>query len=744
MSNTKPILFVGPLSEALIKLKGDIESIKESEGLEFYDMDELNEVNQVLPSLGTSFSIMSSPKKCANILQTNRNYIKANKLKIILLSPKPLPPKIVKKLEKLGLTECIIEPVPQKTLFYKAKIHIKAMEIFKKPVEDEEHIGASNNDLGGMEEQEVKSIKKKPVEFDDDLYGKKKEKKVEEPEEKEEDRTSGLLDDLHSQSDELAEERSLQDQEFDQMALQEDAKKSMTDLKGEVPNTSNLGGGLAGKSNFKEESKSPLVGKSNYKEKINSPMVGKSNFKEENKSSLSGKSNFKEAHQGNLEGDVDDKNKSANNLSGKSNFKEDEKSPLTGKNNFQEEAKGAMKGDMGAQNKLDGNMSGDNQEADQFDNLSGKSDFKEKPRPKTAKELKKEDLKSRLAAAKETYEEKKDDTKTEQAWSRPKELKKEETLSNSPDFKPLKKEEKAEREFDIKPLEKKAKGEGEKSKDPMPSDLGYSLEDEKKPSQADAVEMQEEITKAAGNLKYAQKGDLGEQTIDYAKMKEGEDGFFTDKEASNNGSEFEDNITRSKEILTKKMGESAAKEKVSAINDGQDYTSEAPEDIEAAPRGLDNLVEVFSFYFEKSKSEQEILNHIYSHIQKLYPCKFLVVQKINPKKDELIYKEGYTDGEIKTLFADNREKWEKTGLPTWLDSKFENAQNTFLFPLYTGVTPLGYAYLEFQEQVREEHAMNIEVTLEGLRGIYLNIVDSMNGKTIDKKKFSLNPFKKGA
>ena len=921
MSSNKPIIFIGPLTESLKRLKEDIEKIKESENLDIFEMEDINEVNQVLPTLGTSFTILNSPKKCAQLLQTNRNYIRNNKLKIILLSPKAIPNKIIQKLQKIGLTECITEPVPNKTLFYKAKIHIKAIKIFKKPALENERLNASDSNLGGLEEQEVKSKKIADVEFDDDLYGKKKEKKnnfievakeakevkKEVEEEEKEDRTSGLLDELYSISDEIADEKSKLDEEFEKMTQNGNVEKSLTGLQGKVHSSDPVEGNLkgksnfkeknnspmVGKSNFKEDNKSPMVGKSNYKEEDKSPMVGKTNFKENNKSDMSGKDNFKEKEQSNLSGksnfqesptsDMSGKSNfnedPTSDMSGKSNYKEDEKSPMAGKDNFKEEqssplagksnfqeedksplagktnfkedSSSGMKGKLDSQDKIDGNMSGDqSKQADPSGKLAGKTnqnsssepgvlegtlsnkkepeankknesplekmkrekeeaernqpkdvleknkekdqekklDF-DKPllendtqakeneeskdskkqlktdqmnleeetkkkkesiiadelKPKTEKEIKKEDLKSKLASVEENYDDKKDKPKTQKAWAKPKKTQKDQELSIAPEKEPLKKEEKRSDQVDFIPLDKKGQSSLENQKKNEENDLGYSLEDDKPSTEGSTTEHQEEVIKNAGNLKYQEKGDLGEQTIDYSKLEKGQEAITTDRDGEKGKSGVIDQTSQEKETIITTSTENSFKAKdKNKKTPSKDFSSAPAKEIDANPNGLDNLVDIFSFYFDKEKTRDDILNYISTHLNNLYNCKILVIQKLDKKDKEVIFHSGFEKDSVTDLISVNQKKWDKTGLPTWSDESFKSSNNSFLFPLYSGITPLGYAYIEFTEQVKKEHSLRIEVTLEGLRGIYLDIVDKMNGKVANKKKLNLNPFKKAS
>ncbi len=137
MSGTKPLIFVHPLSDSLKKLKEVIAETADEDGVEIYEVDDVMEVSQLLPSIGQSLTIFSNPKKCAAVLQPNRRAIQKLNTKVILLSAKAIPRKTLDKFSKIGLTECIVEPVPPKTLLYKVKLLLRSIVVSGDEEEDE-------------------------------------------------------------------------------------------------------------------------------------------------------------------------------------------------------------------------------------------------------------------------------------------------------------------------------------------------------------------------------------------------------------------------------------------------------------------------------------------------------------------------------------------------------------------------------------------------------------------------------
>lgn len=125
--STKPLIFVYPLSATMKKLKETIEEISESEGVEVYEVDDITEVAQLVPTIGQSLSIYGAPKKCAMALKQLRKVNAKLNSKILLLNEKSIPRKTLDKFSKIGLTEFIQEPVAPKTLLYKVKLQLKSI-----------------------------------------------------------------------------------------------------------------------------------------------------------------------------------------------------------------------------------------------------------------------------------------------------------------------------------------------------------------------------------------------------------------------------------------------------------------------------------------------------------------------------------------------------------------------------------------------------------------------------------------
>lgn len=149
MSDTKPFIFIEPLSETLQKLKEVVMETASEEGIEIFTIENMMEANQLIPTVGQSLIVCSNPKKCAALLQTNRKVISKLSSKVILLSPKVLPRKTLEKFMKVGLTECVVEPVPSKTLLYKVKLLLRSI--------------SSRKEEGDMEMRSIKGDDEAPT-----------------------------------------------------------------------------------------------------------------------------------------------------------------------------------------------------------------------------------------------------------------------------------------------------------------------------------------------------------------------------------------------------------------------------------------------------------------------------------------------------------------------------------------------------------------------------------------------------
>lgn len=167
MEMFKPLIFIYPLSPTLQKLKEVKEEVAEEEKIELYECDMVQEAGQLIGSVGPSVCFVSDAKKCAQILLANKKQIKKLGTKILLLVKEDLPRDTFLKLQKMGLTELIVEPVPPKSLIFKSNILIKALpdpaEMFETKKEEKTPVVKSVEPLFKTEEKELEVKKQEEI-----------------------------------------------------------------------------------------------------------------------------------------------------------------------------------------------------------------------------------------------------------------------------------------------------------------------------------------------------------------------------------------------------------------------------------------------------------------------------------------------------------------------------------------------------------------------------------------------------
>ncbi len=132
----KPLVFLHPLSERLNALKVSLEETAEAENIEIFEIETIDEMREIAPHLGQFLALCSSPKLCSIMLQQNTRILKQEQSKVILLSPKQFPHKIVDRLNKLGLTDLLLDSVAAKTLQYKVKLQLRSIVVKKDDMEE--------------------------------------------------------------------------------------------------------------------------------------------------------------------------------------------------------------------------------------------------------------------------------------------------------------------------------------------------------------------------------------------------------------------------------------------------------------------------------------------------------------------------------------------------------------------------------------------------------------------------------
>ena len=161
----KPIIFLEPLSPNLKKLKDTISS---DEAYSIYELEDPAEYKQLIATIGASLTVCSELKKMAKVLSDNKAIHKKNNNKSLLLSGEKLAYSITDKIQKLGLTEILYEPIVPKTLLYKVSLLCKSLKNVEAKTGDEEVVIKSlkqekNDDETKLDKEQKKKQEEEEV-----------------------------------------------------------------------------------------------------------------------------------------------------------------------------------------------------------------------------------------------------------------------------------------------------------------------------------------------------------------------------------------------------------------------------------------------------------------------------------------------------------------------------------------------------------------------------------------------------
>jgi hypothetical protein len=222
--------------------------------------------------------------------------------------------------------------------------------------------------------------------------------------------------------------------------------------------------------------------------------------------------------------------------------------------------------------------------------------------------------------------------------------------------------------------------------------------------------------------------DLGEQTIDYRRLKEEFDAISRGGESSDGGP--------GSGSSAKAPGE-----------EGEDSSFKV---IEIDPAGFDFAIEVLNMIYQKELKPEDFYKAISEELLSTYHA-YPVFYSYKPndkkhiesydsilkaplnaeneavknwwlehKKDEAVL----TDAQSKTMatWACREMSWEDVELPTWAENELRTKKVELIYPYYDGVDRMGLAMVYFPDGLNPKHAKGIEVTLEMARTLMLDIV----------------------
>lgn len=235
--------------------------------------------------------------------------------------------------------------------------------------------------------------------------------------------------------------------------------------------------------------------------------------------------------------------------------------------------------------------------------------------------------------------------------------------------------------------------------------------------------------------------DLGEQTIDYRKIKE----------------EF-DAISRGEEI----GGVSASEEVTGRIKEGSEDDSFKVVEVETA--GLDFAVEILNMINLKEIRPEDLYRSISEELKNSYHA-WPIFYSFNPsekkhteifdsilklatednlriwwmdhKKDESIW--SNIQSKSMTTWICRELKWEDVELPTWASNELMKKKVELIYPYYDGVDRMGLAVVYFPDGINPKQVRGIEVTLEMARTLLLETIQrkTIKGALHDGKDESI-------
>ncbi len=257
---------------------------------------------------------------------------------------------------------------------------------------------------------------------------------------------------------------------------------------------------------------------------------------------------------------------------------------------------------------------------------------------------------------------------------------------------------------------------------------------EQDPEQNLPTEMQVDGDKEAF---YGKNEDLGEQTIDYKKIKKAyEEGTSGDEAFQEDG-----NFDKHKEVYTFDVVETGPYtitlepevEESTVLLSPEEEVKKGSKDFIPDTKGFEFIIQRLEDYRDKGKSEHDIFYQVTKVLKEKQGgyCTFFInrsgLPPVNGANLETWFSMhdlfGDEDPEVFeswTLYkADEMSNWINAKFPTWKDHTFQANQNYFIFPYYDGNQFQGLAVVTFQSSKAKEDTGFIEAQLESVRSIYL-------------------------
>lgn len=273
-------------------------------------------------------------------------------------------------------------------------------------------------------------------------------------------------------------------------------------------------------------------------------------------------------------------------------------------------------------------------------------------------------------------------------------------------------------------------------------------------------EEEESRKNSEDTLTYGEKVDLGEQTIDYRKLKDEFGGITIDREGNNlkkTGPKYYGGDSAKKRTTPtyyRDDEEIVDTEEIEEIEDEEEDSSDII--YEPNSKGLEHVIRVLNFYNSSDLAEEQTYKYIAKVIQTNFNGEVALFYynekkgRVTEATNSLNLLSEIEKEEKKPIWEDliskYRSTWKDTKLPSWSDETFQDSNIQFIYPYFEGTSLMGFSVTWFTSEFDEKRCKELEVTLETLRGFLIsNFRKNLNsGKyegTETKKETKASPVK---
>ena len=236
------------------------------------------------------------------------------------------------------------------------------------------------------------------------------------------------------------------------------------------------------------------------------------------------------------------------------------------------------------------------------------------------------------------------------------------------------------------------------------------------------------------HMSYLEKVDLGEQTIDYSKLKDEFGGITIDREANGvkkTGPKYYGGGPGQKAKTPTYYRDEESNEEVSSETEQAEEENSSEDQIfEPVSKGLENIVRVLNFYSVDEDAEMQAYQYVSKIIQRNFDGEVALFYydekkaRVNEATNSINIL-GPLELELKKpiwdkLFSKNYRTWKDIKLPTWSDETFQEKDIQFIYPYFEGASLMGFAVTWFTTEFDQKNCQELEVTLETLRGFLIS------------------------